>query len=324
MKKVILAVAIASVCGAASAATVTKNEDGDFLKVYGGMEVGGSFVADKDNSPFKSTDGYIDDSFLTLGAKGQTGDFFAKFELDAERQNWTKDNHFRLVIDKAFVGYKLPNKMGSIEVGRTDTAYDHYDAFGDFTNELAFSVSEAGDQDNTVKYRGQFGSFKVGISHSLEGFDGVMKEDGTPDKYSYITDSRHGAVTNGYLGYFGDSFTVIGGAESVADYGRILSVHGEYKINALAFGGFVSQSTPEAKGNDSTTVVASVSYKLTKKLKAYAVASKLTHDKASKEDQNIVFGAEYKPAKNIKLVAEASFGHEEDSSLGYAKAYYWF
>ncbi len=310
MKQVILAVAIASVCGAASAATVSKSENGDYLKVYGGMEVGGTFVADTDKSPLTRKETYVDDSFMTLGAKGQTGNYFAKFELDAQRQTWTEKDGFELVIDKAFIGYKMPDKMGSIEVGRTDTAYDHYDAFGDYTNNNSVEVGEAGDQDNTIKYRGQFGNIKIGVSHSLKGVD--------------LTDRREGAVTNGYLGYFGDNFTVIGGAEKVDDRGNIMSIHGEYKMDKIAFGGFVSKSDREKKDADSISFVGSASYKLTETVKAYAAYSKVNADLKKNEDQNFTIGAEYKPARNIKLVAEAAFGQEDTSTIGYAKAFYWF
>ncbi len=326
MKKVILAVAIASVCGAANAATIYKNDNGDYAKVYGGMEIGGTYALDKENHIHKNKgNAYIDDSFLTIGIKGQTGDFYAKFELDAERQNWTLDNQMRLVIDKAYVGYELPSKMGSLEVGRTDTAYDHVDAKGDFSNELAFGVSEAGDQDNTIKYQNQFDSWKVAVSHSLEGFDGVMKDDGTPDAYSYITDSRYGAVTNGYVGYFGKSLTAFAGFETVEDSGKILSAHGIYKLDKLAFGAIMSKADFDNDSKDSLTTVLSASYKLTDKVKGYAVFSRKTlENNSAKDDQNIVVGAEYKPERNVKLVAEGAFGAEKASDVIYAKAYYWF
>ncbi|WP_299017628.1 porin [uncultured Photobacterium sp.] len=322
MKKTILAVALASLfVGSASAATVYKNDSGDNLKVYGGMEIGGTFVADKDKGAFKSNKTYVDDSFLTIGAKGQTGDIFAKFELDAERTDWTVDNNFRLVIDKAYIGYNIAPKH-SIEVGRTDTAYDHYDAFGDFSNELAAEVSEAGDQDNTIKYRGQFGSVKVGVSHSLEGWDAETDGKGKVTK-GYITDSREGKVTNGYVGYFAEQFTVIAAAETVDDRGELYSLHAEASFDKFGIGGFVSSSDKEKDQDDSMTYVLSAKYGITEQLTLLAVGNVVDHDQDKKDDEWVVVGGEYKYAKNVKLAAEIAAGGEK-GTLGYVKAYYWF
>ncbi|SGY93852.1 porin [Moritella viscosa] len=360
MKYSTLALTLASILsvGAASAATIYKNENGDNLKIYGGMEIGGTFVSDTDKTPFGSDSTYVDDSFMTIGAKGSTGDFYAKFELDAERQDWTNDNNIRLVVDKAYVGYKLTAKQ-SIEFGRTDTAYDHYDAFGDVTNELGAGISEAGDQDNTLKYRGQFGNIKVGISHSLEGWDGTTAKNtsyivdnsdpnniivtpkvtntGEPKKYSYETDSLYGQVTNGYIGYFGDDFTILVGAES-GDETEIYSLHSQVKLGDFTVSGLVWDQTKNFNKDESSEkniVGANIGtkYKLTEKLSLLASVNyeDLDNVKASKEDYKsewLVVGGEYKYAKNVKLAAEVSIGdvlkNGESGALGYVKAYYWF
>lgn len=327
MKQSLLALTIASIfaAGAANAATVMKADNGDFLKIYGGAEIGGTIVSDKDETPFGPKKTFVNDSFLTIGAKGQTKDIYFKFEIDAEHQDWKEDNSMRLVIDKAYVGYKL-SKTQSIEFGRTDTAYDHYDAFGDYTNELAAGVSEAGDQDETLKYQAQYGDIKVGISHSLEGWD--VETAGGRD---YVTDSREGKVTNGYVGYFTKGFTVLAAAETVDDRGEIYSVHGEVKLDKLALGGFVSQSDRRGADKDSTTYVASAKYALTDKLSLLAAGNVVNADKDSADAEWVVLGAEYKYAKNIKLAAEIAQGEvlkdangTADGTLGYVKAYYWF
>jgi len=357
MKYSTLALTLASILsvGAASAATIYKNDNGDNLKIYGGMEVGGTVVSDTDKTPFGPSSTYVDDSFMTLGAKGSTGNIYAKFEMDAERQDWTTDNNMRLVIDKAYVGYNLTPKQ-SIEFGRTDTAYDHYDAFGDVTNELGASISEAGDQDNTLKYRGQFGNIKVGISHSLEGWDGTTDkkttyeldddgktvnpkttDTGEPKKYSYETDSLFGQVTNGYIGYFGDDFTVLAGAE-VGDETEIYSLHGEVKLGDVTVSGLIWDQTKNFNKNESSekNIVGTnigAKYKLTEKLNLLASVNfeDLDNVDASKEDYKsewAVIGAEYKYARNIKLAAEIAAGdvlkNGESGALGYVKAYYWF
>jgi hypothetical protein len=355
MKHTTLALTLASILsmGAASAGTVFKNDNGDNLKVYGGAEVGGTFVSDTDKTPFGPDSTFVDDSFLTIGLKGQTGDFYAKFELDAERQDWTADNNIRVIVDKAYVGYNLAPKQ-SIEFGRTDTAYDHYDAFGDVTNELGAGISEAGDQDSTLKYKGQFGNIKVGISHSLEGWDGTTAKDttyeivdgkvevkttdtGEPQKYSYETDSLHGQVTNGFIGYFGDDFSVLVGAES-GDETEIYSLHGKVKLGDFTVSGLVWDQTKnfnEIESSEKNIVGANIGakYKLTDKLSLLANVNyeDLDNVKASKTDYKaewVVVGAEYKYARNVKLAAEVSMGDVldggESGALGYLMAYYWF
>lgn len=339
MKYSTLALTLASIlsAGAVNAATIYKNDNGDNLKIYGGMEIGGTFVSDTDKTPFGPSSTYVDDSFATLGAKGSTGNFYGKFEMDAERQDWTTDNNIRLVVDKAYVGYNLTAAQ-SIEFGRTDTAYDHYDGFGDVTNELGAGISEAGDQDNTIKYQGQFGKVKVGISHSLEGWDGTVDDaTGDPEKYTYETDSLFGQVTNGYIGYFADSFAVLVGAE-LGDETEIYSLHGEIKLNDLTVSGLIWDQTKnfnKDEQSEKNIVGANIGakYKLTDKLSLLANVNfeDLDNVNVSKEDYKsewVVVGGEYQYAKNVKLAAEVSMGdvlkNGENGALGYVKAYYWF
>ena len=338
MNKTVLAVAFASLfAGTAQAATVYKNDNGDYMKVYGGAEVGGSIVSDTDKSPFGPDTTFVDDSFATIGLKGQTGDIYAKFELDAERQDWTKENNMRVVIDKAYVGYKFA-KGHSVEFGRTDTAYDHVDGFGDVTNELGIGISEAGDQDSTLKYRGQFGNIKVGISHSLEGWDGTTDEFGHPEKYTYETDSLFGQVTNGYIGYYADEFTVLVGAES-GDETEIYSLHGKAKLGKFTLAGLVFDETKNFDGDKSkevNEVGANIGgkYALTDQLNLLASVNYTDVDKYDDAAYYGVVGAEYKYARNIKLAAEVAIGDvlkdktasngKDSGAVGYVKAYYWF
>jgi len=317
MKQSLLALTIASIfaAGAANAATVMKADNGDFLKIYGGAEVGGFLVSDKDKSPKAKKTTYVDKSFMTIGAKGQTEDVYFKFELDADRNDYSASNEMNLVIDKAYVGYEI-SKNQSVEFGRTDTAYDHYDGFGDFANELSAGVSEAGDQDDTLKYRAQFGDFKVGISHSLAGMD---------DK---VTDRLDNAVTNGYVGYFTKAYTVLGGAEVVKDGGKIYSLHTEVNLGEFAVGGFVSSSAQQLKANDKMTYVASAKYAMTDKLTLLATMNMVDAETDSKDAKWVVIGGEYKYAKNIKLAAELAQGEVlkggDTGTTGFAKVYYWF
>lgn len=336
MNKTVLAVVFTSLfAGAAQAATVYKNDNGDYVKVYGGAEVGGSIVSDSDKSPFAPDTTYVDDSFATIGLKGQTGDLYGKFELDAERQDWTKDNNLRIVIDKVYVGYNVA-KGHSVEFGRTDTAYDHVDAFGDVTNELGVGISEAGDQDTTLKYRGQFGNIKVGISHSLEGWDGETDDAGKPVKYTYETDSLFGKVTNGYIGYYGDDFTVIAGAES-GDETEIYSLHGKVKLGEFTLAGLVFDETKNFDGGkDVNEVGANIGgkYALSDQLNLLASINYSDVDKYDDAAYYGVIGTEYMYARNVKLAAEVAIGDvlkdkaakngKDSGAIGYVMAYYWF
>lgn len=332
MNKTILAVALTTLLsGTAHAATVYQNDNGDNIKVYGGAEVGGWIANDTPDGVNHGTN-YVDDSFATIGIKGQTGDFFGKFELDAERTPWTEDNNFQLVMDKVYVGYNLA-KGHSIELGRTDTAYDHYDSLGDFSVNEAAGVSEAGDQDNTIKYRGQFNNIRVGISYSMEGndyeedirptFDKDGNVTGFEDKGSYKTDSRFGEVYNGYVGYFSEQFTIIAGAETVEDRGEIYSLHGETKIGKIGLGGLFSVSDREGKGKDTNTFVASSSYDITEQLQAVATFSHIDAENSKNDDSWGTIGMNYQYAKNVKLSAEIATGTDA-GTYGYAKTYFWF
>ncbi|MGF1725459.1 hypothetical protein [Photobacterium nomapromontoriensis] len=333
MKKTVLAVALTSlfIGGAAQAATIYKNDNGDNIKVYGGAEIGGTLVSDSAKSPKGPDTTYVDQSFGTIGLKGQTGNFYAKFEIDAEREHWTADNKLRLVIDKLMVGYNF-NDNNTLEFGRTDTAYDKVDAFGDVTNDLGVGISEAGDQDNTVRYIGDFGKIKMSISHSLEGWDGDTVG-GEPTKYSYITDSLYGAVTNGYIGYYGDSFTVIAAAEA-GDETEIYSLHAEADLGKVTLGGLVFDQTKNFNGGkDENTFGFNLGGKYALSEQLSLLASANYADVEGDDDAAIygVFGTEYMYAKNIKLAAEIAVGDvlegnngTESGVLGFAKAYYWF
>lgn len=333
MNKKLLAVAVAGlfVGGTVQAATIYKNDNGDNIKVYGGAEVGGTIVSDTDKTPMGPDTTYVDQSFATIGLKGQTGDFYAKFEIDAEREHWLPDNHLRLVIDKVMVGYNFTDNH-AMEFGRTDTAYDKVDAFGDVTNELGLGISEAGDQDNTIRYIGKFGKVKMSVSHSLEGWDGDTK-DGEPVKYSYITDSLYGAVTNGFIGYYGDSFTVIAGAEA-GDETEIYSLHAEANFGNVMLGGLVFDETKNFNGGADKNefgVNLGGKYALSEQLSLLASINYADVDGDTDSSIYGVIGTEYMYAKNLKLAAEVAIGDVlegedkmDSGALAFVKAYYWF
>ncbi|MGR6838345.1 porin [Aliivibrio wodanis] len=227
-KRTAIAIALSSlfVAGGASAATIYENDNGDFLKLYGEVGVGGHFGADYDYGEFYTDEeSYIDDSFATLGVKGMNGKMHYRLELDYERENWKYGSgDMVLAIDKLFIGYDVAENQ-YIEVGLTDTALDDYDKWGDFTFDTTVETGEAGDQAKTFKYEGRyFEVVKVGAS------------------YSYNAQSSSGAevgdVVNGYVGYFGEDFSAVlglegrAGADGKSKYGeqRLIGVGIRYAI----------------------------------------------------------------------------------------------
>lgn len=201
ISKKLLAVSILSALAAnAGAVTISSSDNGDFVKLYGEVGVGGHFGADYDYGEFYEDQSYIDDSFGTIGIKGRDDKLDYRIELDYERENWRGGTGDMVTsIDKMFVGYTI-NDHNYIEVGLTDTAFDDYDKWGDFTFDTTVETGEAGDQNRTIKYEGKYAGFKAGAS------------------FSYRSESSSGSelgnIVNGYFGYFGDSFSVVAGAET--------------------------------------------------------------------------------------------------------------
>ena len=183
----------------AGAATIYSNEEGNYVKVYGEVGVGGHFGADNSYGDFYSDDSYIDDSFGTLGVKGQDGELIYRLELDYERENWAGGTgDMAMAIDKMFIGYEF-NDYNYLEVGLTDTAFDDYDKWGDYTFDTTVETGEAGDQSKTIKYEGNYAGVKVGLSFTY--------------KAESSSGSELGNTTNGYIGYFADRFSFVVGAE---------------------------------------------------------------------------------------------------------------
>ncbi len=222
LKKHAVAVAMASLftASAASAATIYSNDNGDFTKLYGEVGVGGHIGANYEYGEFYADQSFIDDSFATLGVKGKNDRMHYRLELDYQRENWKYGSgDMALAIDKAFLGYDLfvSDKFNQyIEVGLTDTAFDDFDKWGDFTLDTTVETGEAGDQDMTVKYEGKFfGNVRVGAS------------------FSYLGESNSGSelgdLANGYIGYFADSFSVVVGAEKRSGSNG-LSKYGEQNL----------------------------------------------------------------------------------------------
>ncbi|WP_281223416.1 porin [Photobacterium sanguinicancri] len=212
--KTALAVCISTLLASTSlqAANIYQNENGDNLNLYGEVGVGGHFGANFEYGEFFKDQAYIDDSFATLGVKGKNGQLVYRLELDFERENWKYGSgDMVLSIDKMFIGYAL-NDYHYVEFGLTDTAFDDYDKWGDFTFDTTVETGEAGDQDATVKYEGTYGSFKLGTSYSYNA--------------KSSSGSLLGDVVNGYFGYFGSRFSAVvglegrGGAEGESKYGK--------------------------------------------------------------------------------------------------------
>lgn len=185
----------------AHSATLYENQHGDTIKVYGEVGVGGHIGANNEYGEFYTDDKtYIDDSFATIGIKGNYDKTYYRLELDFERENWEYGSgDMVLSIDKVFVGYMFLENH-AIEFGITDTALDDYDKFGDYTFDTTVETGEAGDQANTLKYEGTISDFAIGVSYSYNG--------------ESASGSALGDVINGYLAYYSDYIDIAIGAET--------------------------------------------------------------------------------------------------------------
>ncbi|MBE8578353.1 porin [Vibrio sp. OPT18] len=206
LKRNAVALAISSLfmASAVNAVTIYEDENGDFVKLYGEVGVGGHIGANYEYGEFYADQTFIDDSFATMGVKGKNDKMHYRLELDYERENWKGGSgDMVLAIDKVFIGYdlyKTKNQEHYVEVGLTDTAFDDYDKWGDFTFDTTVETGEAGDQDMTAKYEGKyFGAIKVGASYT--------------NRAESSSGSELGEVVSGYIGYFGDHFSLVAGAE---------------------------------------------------------------------------------------------------------------
>ncbi|MGF1681836.1 hypothetical protein [Photobacterium minamisatsumaniensis] len=328
MKKTVLALACAGLFGGAvsstaSAVTLYQSNDGDYVQMNGRVEVGGWFGKRRNDNGEKWTwyQGYVDDTFGDLAFKARTGDIYGVFDFDFERTPWTVDNEFQIVLDKAYVGWEFLDGH-FVELGRNDTAYDDFDSHGDFSINEAVEVKEAGDQDNTVKYHGQINHWAMGVSYSLTGWD------------EHLTDSREGAVLNGYLGYFADSWTLLAGAETVKEHGEIYSLHGTYHLGQWDFGGLISYADRnEVNGyvsKDNTIGVASAAYQLTRQIQLVATYSNINYKEEyqyySEEqlsDDWFTAGVNFQYRPNVRLAGEVVTGGEQ-GTFAYSKVYFRF
>ena len=367
LKKTALALAVSTlfVGAAAQAATIYDNNNGDTLKLYGEVGVGGHFNPDYDYGEFyqspiaNNKDGYgeettyIDDSFATLGIKGNYQEVYYRLELDYERENWVGGSgDMVLSIDKAFIGYNITPDH-AIEVGLTDTAFDDYDKYGDFTFDTTVETGEAGDQANTVKYEGNISNIRLGVSYSYQG--------------ESSSGAALGDIVNGYVGYFGDILSAVVGVEQRAGSAGE-SKYGEQELagfglrlnvtDSLAFGinGYIED---EDKAEESTTIdvddpqnpikvyndyqtfrnkgaLVSARYKLTEKwevtgsynfeeLEKWAIHNAqhgtIDHSWGDERTWSTV-GVNFRPSSSVIFAIEGSVGEAAQDAYAYARVYF--
>lgn len=359
LKKTTLAIALAAIFtgGAVQAATVYEADNGDKVDIYGEVGVGGHFGADYDSGEFYEDRNFIDDSFATIGVKGNKEDVYYRIELDYERENWAGGTgDMELAIDKLFIGYKL-TKDHAIEVGLTDTAFDDYDKYGDLTFDTTVETGEAGDQSRTVKYEGRISNIRLGTS------------------YSYESESSSGAklgdIVNGYVGYFGDIVSVVVGGEKRAGsdgeskYGEQMLVGLGVRINpmenlTLGLNGFLeredisntpkSYSVPAPDGTKKENTVyqdyqeqenkgalISASYKLSEQwevtgsynFEEYEKWAIKNNDSSNSNDYEwgddrtwSTVGVNFKPSRSVVFAIEGNFGEAAQDAYAYARVYF--
>jgi outer membrane pore protein F len=356
LKKTALALAVSTlfVGAAAQAATIYENDNGDNLKLYGEVGVGGHLGADYEYGEFYQDKNYIDDSFATLGVKGIYDEVYYRLELDYERENWKYGSgDMELAIDKMFIGYKL-TKDHAIEFGLTDTAFDDYDKHGDLTFDTTVETGEAGDQASTIKYEGKISNIKLGASYSYES--------------ESSSGSKLGDVVNGYVGYFGKTVSaVIGlekraGSDSESKYGEQQLVGFGMRVNVtdqitLGVNGYIED---EDIAQESTTVVnnstninddvkvyndyqtlrnkgalVSASYKFTPKweltgsynfeeYEAWAIKNAERGEDLAWGDERTwgTLGVNFRPSSSVIFAVEGNIGEAAQDAYAYARVYF--
>jgi outer membrane pore protein F len=313
LKKTALALAVSTlfVGAAAQAATIYDNDNGDTVKVYGEVGVGGHFGNDYEYGEFYQDKNYIDDSFATMGVKGTYDAVYYRLELDYERENWAYGSgDMVLAIDKMFIGYKL-TKDHAIEFGLTDTAFDDYDKHGDLTFDTTVETGEAGDQANTIKYEGKISNIKLGASYSYES--------------ESSSGSMIGDVVNGYVGYFGKTVSAVvgvekrAGSEGESKYGEQQLVGFGMRLNVtdtitLGVNGYIED---EDIAEDSTVVVDNSS-NINDDVKSY-------NDYQTQRNKGALVSARYKFMPKWELTGSYNFEEYEKWAIHnaqYGKADY--
>lgn len=349
LKKTTVAIALSSLflANAASAVTLQESDNGDYLRLYGEVGVGGHLGANPDynHDEFYDTKGYVDDSFATLGVKGQRQNYIYRLELDYQRRNWLGgDGEFELAIDKMYVGYVF-NEHHWIELGLTDTAFDQYDHFGDFTYNKSVETGEAGDQENTVKYEAEFDHIIYGASYSYDG----KHKNGSPQ----------GDIANAYLGWMSDIVSVVAGVETRAGsngesrYGEqeLVGLGMRVQITqdfALGFNGFLEdEDIATHQSGDvyleyetfrNIGLVLSAQYFLNENWEFIASANHEEYERWDVEGPNYDYtklphvynkdrrwaslGFNYHPAKDIELSLEGRFGEAPEAGYAFARIYF--
>ncbi|EPF2930084.1 porin [Vibrio navarrensis] len=360
LKRNAVAIAISSLCmaTAVNAATIYQDDNGDYLKLYGEVGVGGHIGANYEYGEFFKDQSFIDDSFATMGVRGKNDRMHYRLELDYERENWAGGSgDLVLSIDKLFIGYDVVQSQRFsqyVEVGLTDTAFDDYDKWGDFTFDTTVETGEAGDQDITAKYEGQFFTYlKTGVSYTYGG--------------KSSSGSEEGDIVNGYIGFFHDRFSVVlglegrGGSDGKSKYGeqRLVGLGARFAVNDeihLGFNAFLEKEdiaqdnklvsavdadekiyvynnfqTEENKGALlSAKYIFSPKWEFTgsynfEEYEKWDSSSKVWDGKDSSWGKERIWGTlgvNYKPTKSSVIALEMNAGEAAQDAYAYARVYF--
>ncbi|MDO6774340.1 porin [Shewanella sp. 3_MG-2023] len=349
LKKTTVAIALASLfcVNAATAVSLKEGDNGDYIRLFGEVGVGGHFGTNSDynHDEFYDAKGFVDDSFATLGVKGQNKNYIYRLELDYQRRNWLGgDGEFELAIDKMYVGYVF-NDIHWIELGLTDTAFDEYDHFGDFTFNKSVETGEAGDQENTLKYEAKFEHLIYGVSYSYDG--------------KHKSGAAQGDIVNAYVGWMSDFVSIVagiearGGSEGISKYGeqQLAGLGIRVKVIpqfSLGFNGFIEDedlstrksgdvhlgyetfrnygATLSAKYdfNESWEFIASANHEQYEGWDVESPNYDYTELPAEygKDRQWASLGFNYRPARDIVLSVEGRVGEAPEAAYAYARMYF--
>ncbi|WP_095498981.1 hypothetical protein [Paraferrimonas haliotis] len=349
LKKTAIAIALSTLFGATvvNAATLEQSDNGDFASLYGEVGVGGYIATNPDYNynELYDTKGYVDDSFATMGVTGERDKFIYRLELDYQRRNWRGgDGEFELAIDKVYIGYRFDDHQW-VQAGLTDTAFDRYDHFGDYTFNESVKTREAGDQENTLKYEAAFDNLVYGVSYSYEG--------------KHKNGDAQGDIVNGYVGWMSEYVSAVvglegrGGSDGESKYGKQRLAGFGMRVKTLPhlfFGvnGFVEdEDLSTRKSGDvylnyetfrNMGVTLTSKYELNKSTDIIASINHEQYESWDVESPNYDYtklepeygkarrwgslGVNYRPTKGIELSLEGRIGEAPEAAYAYTRIYF--
>ena len=275
MKKQVVAVAVfaALISGAASAATVYK-EDGTKLKIGGRVEFRGDFIGNEDGEEIQGSMKDTSRARLNFDGSTEINDNLSGFAFYELEQKSGKDD----TLESRYMYVGLESDFGAISFGKQDMASVQISDLTDITEFSGIQqyVDSASDKTRgVIAYRGQFDDLNV--------------------QATYATNNNKDEDQYGVSALYSLPFGLdIGAAYSAGDNGKGKGSNNEalfglgYTINDLYLGATYSFGDNDDDADDEFTAMEfAAEYKLTKEFKVRALYAKSEDKvKGDKTDTN--------------------------------------